>query len=218
MTLMLASQSAGRAALLRAAGYAFRQVPSGVEEPAPARGAHLERHVLELARLKAEAVARCHPGAIVIGADTALIAGRGIVGKPRDLDDAARMLEGLCGRTHRISSAVWVIFPAGRDGRRRRAVGRVDTARVRLRAWPASRIRRHVRLTRPLAWAGAYAVQDAHSAAVVERIEGDLATVIGLPMKALDRVLAGTAAAPAGGSLKRQRPLPAEAGVRIARP
>jgi predicted house-cleaning NTP pyrophosphatase (Maf/HAM1 superfamily) len=65
----------------------------------------------------------------------------------------------------------------------------VDTAHVRLRRWPLARLRRHVALTRPLHWAGAYAVQDPLSAALVERIDGDLATVIGLPMEKLDRAL-----------------------------
>ena len=65
----------------------------------------------------------------------------------------------------------------------------LDTAYVHLRTWSAGRIRKHVALTCPLAWAGAYAIQDALSVAIVDRIEGDPATVIGLPMKKLDRLL-----------------------------
>lgn len=187
-TLILASQSAGRAALLKAAGYRFRQVPSRVIEPEPGAGAHLERHVLELAVLKAEAVARRFPKAIVIGADTALILGRRIIGKPESLAGACRMLEQLGGRRHRISSAACVIFPAPANGGKRRVVKLVDTAHVVLRKWAPARIKSHVALTRPLSWAGAYAVQDAYSAAIVERIEGDLATVIGLPMGKMEKV------------------------------
>ena len=187
MKLILASQSKGRAALLAGAGYRFRQLPSHVEEPEPHEGAHLERHVLELAILKAEAVAARHPAAIVIGSDTSLILGRRIIGKPDTLAHACRMLGELCGHTHRISSAACVILPEINGKRRRLRI--VDTAHVRLRDWPADRIRRHVALTRPLSWAGAYAVQDPVSAAIVERIEGDLATVIGLPLDKLDRAL-----------------------------
>lgn len=185
--IILASQSAGRAALLRACGYRFRQIPSRVHEPAAPAGAHLERYVLGLAVLKAQAVAARHPGALVIGADTALILGQHVIGKPGSLAGAVRMLALLGGRTHRISSAACVIFPEIRG--RRRQVDLVDTAHVRLRAWPEARLRRHVALTRPLAWAGAYAVQDPQSAAIVERIQGDLATVIGLPLRPLDRLL-----------------------------
>ncbi len=188
MNLILASQSQGRAALLRAAGYRFRQIPSHIDEPAPHDGAHLDRHVVELALLKAQAVAIHYPRALVIGADTALIFGRKIIGKPNTLADAVRMLTGLAGRTHRISSAACVIFPETKQGTRR-VVTLVDTASVTLRRWPLARLRRHVALTRPLTWAGAYAVQDPHSAAIVARIQGDLATVIGLPMQGLDRIL-----------------------------
>lgn len=184
-TLILASKSPARAALLAAAGYVFRQVPSAVDEPAPGPNVALERYVQVLARLKAEAVAQRYPRAVVIGADTALMRGHDIIGKPDSLVDAVAMLAGLCGRTHRISSAVCIVYP----GERRRSVTLVDTAHVRLRDWTLPRIRQHVALTRPLGWAGGYAVQDSYSAAIVERIEGDLATVIGLPMAKLDPML-----------------------------
>ncbi len=188
-TFILASQSRGRSALLKAAGFRFRQIPSRIEEPEPAKGAHLELHVQELARLKAEAVSRLYPTAIVVGADTALILGRRIIGKPDSLTDATRMLGELCGRTHRISSAACILFPSPRGGGKRRMTQCVDTAYVRLRPWKPERIRNHVALTRPLTWAGAYAVQHPFSAAIVEWIDGDLATVIGLPMKPLDKAL-----------------------------
>lgn len=189
MNLILASHSRGRAALLNAAGYAFRQIPSNAHEPAPPHGTHLDRYVVDLAILKAQTVAIRHPRATVIGADTALIFDRTIIGKPATLAGAARMLAGLTGRTHRISSAACVIFPESKPGGTRRVVTLVDTAWVTLRNWSPARLRRHVALTRPLAWAGAYAVQDPRSAAIVARIRGDLATVIGLPMEPLDRLL-----------------------------
>jgi septum formation protein len=189
MQIILASQSKARAALLMAAGYRFRQAPSGIDEPEPVDGTDLDDHVRELARLKAEAVAQRYPAAAVIGADTALILGRQIIGKPASLAEAVRMLGRLGGRTHRISSAACVILPGRGKTGGRRVVELADTAHVRLRAWPAARLRAHVALTRPLNWAGAYAVQDALSAAIVERIDGDPATVIGLPMEKLDRVL-----------------------------
>jgi septum formation protein len=185
MKLILASQSQGRAALLKAAGLRFRQIPSRAEEPAPAKGEALERHVLALACLKAEAVARRFPRAIVIGADTALILGDQIIGKPRSLADARRMLARLGRQPHRISSAACVIIPSQNKDRPARCIKLVESATVTLRKWTPARIRRHVALTRPLAWAGAYAVQDPCSAAIVRHIEGDLAPVIGLPLEAV---------------------------------
>ncbi len=189
MQLILASQSKGRAALLKAAGYRFRQIPSRIEEPPPPEGAPLEQYVLELAILKAKAIAEKHPNAIVIGADTALILGRNVIGKPGTLAAARRMLALLGGRKHLISSAVCIIFPKRTPGGKSRILKVVDTAQVTLRKWSPARIQMHVALTRPLSWAGAYAVQDPFSAAIVERIDGDLATVIGLPWAKLEKVL-----------------------------
>ena len=193
MNLILASQSKGRAALLTAAGIRFRQIPSQAREPAPAKGENLERHVLALACLKAEAVARRYPRAIVIGADTALILGEKIIGKPKSLADARRMLAQLGRRPHRISSAACVLIPSKIKGQPPRCVKLVESATVTLRRWTPARLRKHVALTRPLAWAGAYAVQDPCSAAIVQHIEGDLAPVIGLPLEGVLRTLRGVA-------------------------
>jgi septum formation protein len=148
----------------------------------------LEHYVLELAVLKAKAIAEKHPNAIVIGADTALILGRNVIGKPGTLAAARRMLALLGGRKHLISSAVCIIFPKRTPGGKSRILKVVDTAQVTLRKWSPARIQMHVALTRPLSWAGAYAVQDPFSAAIVERIDGDLATVIGLPWAKLEKV------------------------------
>lgn len=207
--IILASRSKARAALLRGAGYRFKQVVSDIPEPPPAPGAALGAYVRRLARLKAMAVARRFPDAWIIGADTALVmeerrprralsrAEGGaapqdarIIGKPRDHRTAVSMLRALGGRTHRICSAVCVVAPTDRSGRRTTRTA-VDTARVTLRHWPDVRLRAHVATTRPVHWAGAYAVQDPVSCAIVERIRGDLATVIGLPMKKLERLLNG---------------------------
>jgi septum formation protein len=191
MNLILASQSQGRAALLKAAGLRFRQIPSQVVEPAPAKGENLERYVLMLACLKADAIARLYPNAIVIGADTALIQGHQIIGKPNNLTDARTMLAKLGRAPHRISSAACVIIPAKAKGHPSRRHTLVESATVTLRRWPPARLRQHVALTRPLAWAGAYAVQDPLSATIVKHIEGDLAPVIGLPLEGLLRLLTG---------------------------
>ncbi len=189
MKIILASQSQGRAALLKAAGYCFQQIPSHIREPKPAKGENLERYVLSLACLKAEAVARNHPRDIVIGADTALIQGNRIIGKPKSLTDARRMLAQLGRKAHRISSAACVIIPSSTSGQSPRRIQLVESATVTLRKWTPARIRRHVALTKPLAWAGAYAVQDPYSASIIKYIAGDLAPVIGLPMEGLMKTL-----------------------------
>ena len=187
--LILASESQARAHLLQAAGYRFRQMPSGIAEPVPLRNVALSAHLIRLARWKAAAVAARHPDAYVLGADTALVMARRLIGKPRTLGEAADILTALAGQTHEIKTAVCVIAPAGRAGLNRGLLTGLDTAHVTLRAWSIGRIRRHVAATQPLAWAGAYAVQEKGSAVIVSRIEGDPSTVIGLPIDLVDDLL-----------------------------
>jgi len=189
MRLILASQSRARADLLRAAGYRFAQIPSTLDEPPPAPGADLIDHLAELARRKARAVAAQHPAAWVLGADTALALDGHLIGKPRNLRHAAAILGALAGRTHRLSTAVCIIGPHTGSRRGRQELTGVDTACVALRKWPAARIRRHVATLKPLAWAGAYALQEQGGAAIVAHIDGDPSTVIGLPMPIVDRLL-----------------------------
>ena len=186
MTLILASKSEARAMLLRAAGYAFTQFDSRVVESPPQANIRLTDYVAALASKKALAVSRRHPDAVVIGADTALAIDRQIIGKADDAEQAVNILRKLAGRTHRLSTGVCVIAPAGRAKTRIR-VG-ADTARVTLRAWSENRIRQYVQAVKPFACAGAYALQ-ADGSAIIERIDGDPSTVIGLPIGLVERML-----------------------------
>jgi septum formation protein len=189
MQLVLASQSQGRAALMRAAGYRFAQRPSNVPEPAPRNSRQWRQHLIRLARKKALAVAARFPRAFVVAADTALRLEGRVIGKPRNLRHATDMLASLAGRTHLICTALCVVAPCPPKGASRRLLTGVESARVTLRPWDRHRLGGHARHTRPLAWAGAYALQDQGSAAIVERIRGDPGTVIGLPLAMLDDFL-----------------------------
>jgi len=195
--LILASKSTARAALLAAAGYRFRIVSSGVMEPPLPRGGDFRRHLAGLAAAKAMAVARRYPRAFVIGADTALLFEGRMIGKGRDPATARRILRGLCGRSHRISTAVCIIAPAPRRGVARRVYTGVESAVVRLRGWNARRIAAYVRAIRPFACAGAYALQDGGSA-IISSVRGDVATVVGLPVDLVIALLAKAGYAPVG--------------------
>jgi septum formation protein len=186
--LILASASRGRADLLRAAGFDFTQEPAGVPEPEPAPDADPAAHARALARLKAEAAVPRHPGCLVLAADTVVACDGRILGKPRDAEDAVAMLAFLGGRPHTIVSAL--CLGLARPGHEPRFEHGEETARVTLRAWPTDRLRLHVARVKPLFCAGAYALQDG-GASLVARIEGDPATVIGLSLDRLDRLLAG---------------------------
>ncbi len=102
--LILASASPRRRAILRAAGVSFRADPSGVDEAISEKNPR--RLVAKLARLKALAVARRHPGMLVLGADTVVVCAGEILGKPRDLADAVRMISLQSGRSQRVYTGV----------------------------------------------------------------------------------------------------------------
>lgn len=138
----------------------------------------------ELAASKAAAVAETAPDAVVIGADTIVVAEEGLLGKPADAQDAARMLRMLSGRPHHVVSAAAVLCEAA-------ALRLVDSAvtAVWFRPLAEAEINAYVVSGEPLDKAGAYGIQG-RAALFVERIEGDYFTVVGLPLAPLARLLA----------------------------
>jgi len=183
MNLVLASFSRARADLLRAAGYEFIQQPSGVHERPYEPGEDPNAYVEHLAEQKAMAVAPEHSDAVVIGADTVLYLDDKTYGKPADLDDAVRMLKELSGRTHLLITGVCVV---AQGGRRKKTAH--DTVNVTMREWSEIHIRNHVEIAKPLAYAGAYALQQ-EGCVMVERLEGDPNTVIGLPIGLVEKLM-----------------------------
>jgi septum formation protein len=124
-----------------------------------------------LARDKARAV----PGAWVLGADTIVVLGDEILEKPADPDDALHMLLRLAGRPHVVITAVCLLA----DGVEYEAA---DTTAVYFRPAAEPFLRAYVDTGEPLDKAGAYGIQG-YGAALVERIEGDFFSVMGLPVR-----------------------------------
>ncbi|MFH1725568.1 MAG: nucleoside triphosphate pyrophosphatase [Elusimicrobiota bacterium] len=177
--LILASQSPQRRKLLRSLRIPFRIVAANVSEAS--RETRPGRLVARLALRKARAVAARHPKALVLGADT-IVAHRGqILAKPKSEDDSARILNTLNGRWHRVYTGVALI-----DGRTKKAWSDVTVSRVKARRLPAGEIGRFV--GKHMDKAGAYAVQD-RGDPFIERIEGPLDNVIGLPLDGVRRLL-----------------------------
>ncbi len=169
--LILASASPRRARLLASAGIAFDQRPADIDE-SPLEGESPEGYVVRLAEEKARAAWR--PGFRALGADTAVVTGREVLGKPRDERDARRMLRSLSGRSHRVLTGV-AVFDGGAC-----ATLYVET-RVRFRELREVEIRAYVASGEPLDKAGSYAIQ-AGAAAFVESVEGSYSNVVGLPL------------------------------------
>jgi septum formation protein len=184
--IILASASPRRAALLRQIGLPFRVSASDAGEEPPERRRPQESpeaFAVRLAVAKARTVAARLRGGLVIGADTVVV-GRGkLLGKPRDGREARSFLLRLAGRRHRVATGVAVI----QAGTGRLAAG-VTSARVRMRAFGAEEAARYVATGEPLDKAGAYGIQG-RGALLVEAIEGDYYTVVGLPLVLLAELL-----------------------------
>ncbi len=181
--LILASHSTGRAELLRAAGYAFAQWPSYVEEPERGTDESITDYVVRLALLKAQALGEREPNAIILAADTVLGLDGETIGKPRDAEHAVEMLARLGGRVHEVASGFAVLGPGTRP------LTGADVAKVTLRRWTHQQIAGYVERYAPLRFAGAYALQGEGSV-MVERLDGDPSTVIGMPLGQVMEALA----------------------------
>jgi septum formation protein len=167
--VVLASASPRRRELLTLLGLAFDIAPADVDESwrnGEPPAAHAER----LAREKAAAAHRA--GSVTIAADTIVVVDGDILGKPRDRAEAAAMLRRLGGRDHVVVTATAVAFE-----------GRLASAAVSTRVWfrtlDEPTIEAYVATGEPLDKAGAYGIQG-FGAVLVERIEGDYFTVMGL--------------------------------------
>ena len=184
--LYLASKSPRRQALLRQLGIEFETLllreaigrdRDVVEE---ARDAEPASHYVErIARTKAQVgwqrmQNRKLAERPVLGADTEVLLDGEVFGKPRDADDAIRMMKRLSGRTHQVLTAVAIRF---------RDVTEVDLtiSKVTLRRLAAAEIERYVATGEPLDKAGGYAVQG-RAAGFIARIEGSYTGIVGLPL------------------------------------
>ncbi|MDR3277958.1 MAG: Maf family protein [Oscillospiraceae bacterium] len=181
MGIILASQSPRRRELLTLLGLTFTAVPSE-GEIAPA-GLPPGETVKNIAGAKAQNVAARHPGDVIIAADTLVFLDGALLGKPRDQEDAARMLRLLSGRTHEVYTGVCV-------QKDRRADARFEKTAVRFRAIDDDEIARYIASGEPADKAGAYGAQG-RGAVFIERIEGDFFNVMGLPLCRLSSMLKG---------------------------
>jgi septum formation protein len=178
---ILASGSPRRAELLRSAGFEFDVEASNVDET-PAPGEPPAEYTLRVARDKARHVAQSHAGAVVLAADTEVVLGRRILGKPADADDVRRMLRLLSGTVHEVLTAVVLIGPRGE-------AAEVVTTRVWVAGLADEEIEWYAASGEPMDKAGAYAIQGL-GARFIERIDGSWSGVVGLPLATVHRLLA----------------------------
>ena len=183
MRLILASTSPRRREILALLGLPFDIIAPPFEERVTPH-LSIEDEVLDFAFGKAESVARNYPDALVIGSDTMISLAGDKMGKPRDRDDARRMLGALSGKTHEIFTAVALLDRAG--GRELRIVERVL---VDMRQFIEREIDNYLDCNESLDKAGAYSIQG-RGETLIDSIRGDYLAAVGMPLRPIANYLA----------------------------
>ena len=181
--LHLASRSPRRSELLARLGFAFGVLELDVPEHRQP-GEPPEDYVRRVAREKAGAgllQVVANPGAIVLGADTEVILGDEVFGKPRDANDAADMLRRLSGRTHQVISAVSLVSPS-------REAQVASVSEVTVANLDEDAIAADLATGEWEGKAGAYGIQG-HAQVFIEHLSGSFSGVMGLPLFETARLL-----------------------------
>lgn len=179
LALVLASRSPRRAELLAAAGYAFTVRAADIDEtPRPAESPR--DYVLRVAEEKARAV-EAAASETILAADTSVVLGTVIMGKPNDAADAVRMLGALSGQKHEVITGICL-------KRGQHVVRDFASTAVWFAPLSEDEIESYVASGEPMDKAGAYGIQGLASR-FIERIDGSYSNVVGLPVALVYRRL-----------------------------
>jgi septum formation protein len=181
-SIILASNSPRRREMLKQIGLDFAVVPADVDEVV-LPGEEPEAYAVRVAQDKAQVAARKAGGGVVIAADTIVVLGDRILGKPVDASDAERMLNLLSGREHRVITGLVLL-----DATSGRSLARTSVTRVWFRSLSIEEIRSYAASGEPLDKAGAYGIQE-KGALLVQKIDGCYFNVVGLPLSLLGEML-----------------------------
>ena len=179
MNLILASASPRRQELLRIFGCPFTVRAADIDETMDPDKAPFDE-VARVSRQKAQAIA-ARQDDVVIAADTIVVCCGKVLGKPRDAEDARRMLSLLSGRDHQVMTGCTVV-------RGSRAVTFTEVTDLHFRPLLPQEIRRYILTGEPMDKAGAYGIQGG-AALFCQRMEGDYSNGMGLPLCRLGQVL-----------------------------
>ena len=181
-SIVLASSSPRRRELFALLELPFQAVDPQVDET-PLEGESPKNTALRLASAKAQEAARNHPEAVIVAADTLVILGDRILGKPKDRDEAIAILKALRGKKHRVISGV-IVLDAATGGK----TEEVADTQVWMRDYSEEEMARYIGRGEPFDKAGGYAIQDKEFRPVA-RVEGCYLNVMGLPLCHLYRAL-----------------------------
>jgi len=186
LSIVLASASPRRKKLLAEAGYKFTVSPPDIDESAfLAEHVNPYEYAKRLAVAKAKNVAEKYPDCLVIGADTVVDFNGQIIGKPADSKEAERITRKLFSAPHKVITGIAIVKLD--DGIE---IVESDTTTVYPKKLTAEQVAEHIKSGSWQDKAGAYAIQEGGDE-FIEKIEGSLTNVMGLPMELLGSVLAG---------------------------
>lgn len=183
MKIILASASARRQQLLKNIVEDFLIEVSNFDEESVDFHGNLGGYVEEIAKGKALAVAKNHKEGIIIGSDTIVAIDGEILGKPKDEDDAIRMLRRLSGREHQVYSGLAIV-----DIEKGITLQDYVVTQVKFSELSEEDIKKYVDSKDPMDKAGAYGIQG-KAGVFVQEINGDYYNVVGLPMNRLNQRL-----------------------------
>ena len=182
--IILASKSPRRRQLLSEAGYEFIVIPPGIDESAfGADGIEASEYAERLALAKAKSVALKHPDSLVIGADTVVDFAGQIIGKAADAKEAEQITRKLFSAPHKVITGIAIVRCCDDI-----EIVDSDTTTVYPKKITAGQIAEHIKGGSWRDKAGAYAIQE-NGDEFIEKIEGSLTNVMGLPMELLERIL-----------------------------
>ena len=182
VTWILASASPRRQEILEGLGLVFTVDPCSLPEPGLRRGEQPAAYAVRAARLKARDVAARHHSGVVIGADTIVVCGNAIFGKPQNRGQARQMLLSLSGRWHRVITGLSLC-----DGRSGRICSGHSESRVRFRRMSPAEVDWYLGTGEHSDKAGAYAIQG-YAALFIDRIEGCYFNIVGFPVATFERL------------------------------
>ena len=181
MNLILASQSPRRRELLGLTGLDFVVRVADIDETMDPGKAPFDE-VARVSRMKAMAVSR-DQGDVVIAADTIVVCGGQVLGKPRDEEDAFRILSLLSGRSHEVMTGMTVLTDD-------EIITHTEVTKIHFRDLLPGEIRAYIATGEPMDKAGAYGIQGG-AALFADQMEGDYYNVMGLPVCRLAMLLRG---------------------------
>ena len=179
---ILASASPRRNEILRGLGLEFRIDPSGVVEPARRSRETPSKYAVRLACLKAREASGRHQSGLILSADTIVVLGDSILGKPETPTEARSMILRLSGRWHEVVTGICIM-----DCARNRRHSTFSRTRVHFRRLSSAEIEWYLQTGEYRDKAGAYGVQG-YASLFIDRIEGCYFNIVGFPISAFEKL------------------------------